>query len=115
MLASALQASAPAFQAIHTIEHAAHDARLAAEFGDLTHEAFRAAAPLHEHEPGESCAAHCASCKVQARLGAFIQAAPTLASRASTYSHFTDTADADVPHAASLTPAAPRAPPATLS
>lgn len=115
MAAAALQAAAPAFQALHAVEHAAHDARFAAEFGDLTHDAFRATVPLHQHEPGEDSAAHCASCKVQARLATIVHAAPTLVSDEHECGSLPTLVPASAPRGATLSPAAPRAPPTLLS
>ena len=80
MLAAALQAAVPAFQAMHAAEHAAHDAKFAAAFGDLSHQTLRSNAPVHEHEPGETCGSHCASCKVQARLAVGVTAGRVLVS-----------------------------------
>jgi hypothetical protein len=61
ILAAALQVLAPALEAAHAVEHAIHDARLAADLGDVSRHVLRANAPVHEHENGESSSTTCAA------------------------------------------------------
>jgi hypothetical protein len=115
ILAAVLQALAPAIAAAHAFEHEIHDARLAADLGDVSHDALRANPPIHEHENGESSSAACGVCKGHAPLTPVLTAENAVASILATCTGTPQPASIVLPTTTSRLCAAPRAPPASAS